>query len=167
MPIYTIHDPPSSPTHCLCPNLRSCFPTLSRSFNPLDATSKPLFYRRIAFVSILAVHFLHILSSLFRFSSLSIPALALNTLFWFFMAWNLHIIVEMEGYRRVFDVLWGRTSFDVFLAGLGVIEVGGFVWNLLVGGWGWIGGMDIVVLSVVGVAWVATWEEEGGSVSLA
>jgi hypothetical protein len=172
MPIVTIsdYDNPRQPliSSRQCPNLRSCWPGLAASFNPLVA-DRSVALRRIAFLTILALRLLNTLMHGYmnRRSLSSIPGTAINLLFFFFMAWNLHLIVECVGERKVFGHRFGRSSFDAFLAGLVVVHVYVVGMNGIFGWGGWDVMSNLVLLAIFGVAWVATWEPDDGGLSLA
>lgn len=175
MPVVTINDytersQARRPFERQCPNLRTCWPGLSRSFNVFDTTSRPEMLRRVAFVLILGLRFLHtIFSAYYMFFATffaALPMTMLNALFFFFVAWNLHLIIEMSGERMVFGHRFGRGSFDVFLGAMVLAHfwvVPADVW-LGVGGWSIVwSSFDLMIL---GVAWVATWEPEDGGLTL-
>jgi hypothetical protein len=175
MPIVTINDYADFPQQRhpfsrQCPNLRTCWPGLSRSFNAFDTNSRPEMLRRIAFILILGLRFLHTLFfayyMLFATFFSALPVTMLNTLFFFFVAWNLHLIIEMSGERMVFGRRFGRSSFDLFLAAMLVAHL----WVVPADIWLGIGGWSIVWTSfdlmILGVAWVATWDPEDGGLTL-
>ncbi|KAF2650505.1 hypothetical protein K491DRAFT_697237 [Lophiostoma macrostomum CBS 122681] len=173
MPVVTITDYDNTHTHTpqpfsrQCPNLRTCWPGLSTSFNPFVA-DRDVALRRVAFLVILALRLLNTLMHgyMTRTSLSSIPATAINLLFFFFMAWNLHLIVECAGERKVLGYTFGRRSFDVFLRGLVIVHGAIFGMNVVLGWGGWDVLSNLVLLAIFGVAWVATWEAEDGRVSL-
>ena len=84
------------------------------------------------------------------------------------MAWNLHLIVECEGQRKVLGYTFGRGGFDAFL-GVMVVVHAGFVVDAVMGWSRAVGlvGENLVLLAIFGVAWVATWRAEEGGLSLA
>ena len=169
MPVVTINDYdtlPSRNSHPFsrqCPNLRTCWPGLSASFNPI-VPSRSLMYRRCAFLITLAVYVLHfILTKRYRdFVAYNLPSTILHILFLFFVAWNLHLIVNMTGERIVMDREFDRHDFDKALAVFVVVSL------VLVACGFWKGGLGSVPafflwgcldLAILGVAWVATWDE--------
>jgi hypothetical protein len=157
------------------PHYRTWSPAIVRSCNPFgDPTS--LRRRRIAFLCII---FLRILESLFFAFVLYMrrPGLFLSTvwivsIFFAFLlvAWNLHLIVEAEGERKMLRVavpsqaftafLWMMVAIHVFLIGL---EITGLSW--LMDGTRKIWAFWILVICVV--AWVTGREEDEGGVTLA
>ncbi|KAF2260622.1 hypothetical protein CC78DRAFT_584620 [Lojkania enalia] len=161
-----------------CPNFRTCWPSLSQSFN-LSTNNRPLFLRRLAFLIILALRLINTLYPTIHLSAplYQVPATLLNILFFFFVAWNLHLVTEMSGQRRVLGYRFGRAWFDGFLWGM--VGVHGLMlgWQL----WGWwvceggscrafSGGEgvlgSVVLLCIFGVAWVCSWEPEEGGLNL-
>jgi hypothetical protein len=131
--------------------------------------------RRIPFVITILLRLLH--SAYFfsptsylktlRNNHMTIPLSILSILFFFFLAWNLHLIVQMEGERKVLGRTFTRRDFDYFLwfcMGVhGSLVVAELVYraeflNYEVGG--------LVFLCVYAVAWVATWDPEDGAVRL-
>lgn len=94
----------------------------------------------------------------------------LGSLFFFFMAWNLHLIVNMEGRRKVLGNSIGRDAFDGALwAFVGchvvllVMDI--FAWSVLGGVPGYFlwGCVD---LAIFGTAWLASWNGDDGELSL-
>jgi hypothetical protein len=138
--------------------MRTCWPGLSASFNPF-VPSPTLAQRRLAFVlanTLQLVYFALYVSGLSLLHP-NIPWTIAKVLFFFWGAWNMHLIVQMEGSRVVFGKSFGRGWFDGALWGAVVCYAG-----LL--GWRWAGvevrtGWLVVDLCVLGVAWVSTWEE--------
>jgi hypothetical protein len=99
-----------------------------------------------------------------------LPSTIFGILFFFFMAWNLHLIVNMEGGRMVVGRTFGRDSFDGALLGFVAAHAVLLMMDFLA--WGVLGGVPgyflwgCVDLSIFGIAWVATWDEEDGGLSL-
>lgn len=175
MPVVTINDYSALPTNSpanqwtrQCPNLRTCFPNLTTSLNPF-VDDRDLALRRSSLVAILLLRLIHFILVWRQWSVTKSPfeifVFILDILFFFFVAWNLHLIVSMSGERTVFGVRWGRRSFDAFLWGMLALHVWAVGWRVIVGRtyldystWA------LFSLLILGVAWVATWE---GDVSLA
>ncbi|KAF2191815.1 hypothetical protein K469DRAFT_556166 [Zopfia rhizophila CBS 207.26] len=166
MPVVTIHDY-NTPRSRQCPNLRTYWPGLSQSFNPC-ISDRPLMFRRCAFLSILILRLLH--STLFTLAYATslfwLPSILLNILFFFFVAWNLHLIVEMRGERKVFGMTFGRPAFDMFLWLMALGHVWILGWDFLMavvsfeayGGASWL--WATFLLMIFAVAWISTWEPE-------
>jgi hypothetical protein len=176
MPIVSINDYDTynaspSPNHAFsrqCPNMRTCFPTLSRSFNPVTA-DRPLMARRIAFLITLFFRATHsfFLTIYYLPSIWTIPVTAINVLFFFFIAWNLHLIVEAVGERMVMGRKFGRGAFDAALASFMVVHVLVVASDLFLGLGGWSSTWSTTDLLILGVAWVSTWDPEDGGLTLA
>ncbi|KAF2703410.1 hypothetical protein K504DRAFT_354261, partial [Pleomassaria siparia CBS 279.74] len=152
-----------------CPNLRTCWPGLGATFNPFTSSSRALTLRRTAFVATLSLRLVHNLLTAFFFSSSDLlswglPSALLSVLFFFFLAWNLHLVVDMEGSRTVLGRSWTRDAFDAALWGFVVVHV------ILLGmdfmAWGVLGGMPgyfiwaCTDLTIFLTAWVACWDED-------
>lgn len=177
MPVVTIADynryqSPQHPFTRTCPNIRTCWPGLVASYNPFVKPSG-LAQRRVAFVVIqmlqlanLTVHLrrswlLHVLRLPTAPSEL--PWLLSSLLFFFFVAWNLSLIVRMEGSRKVLGMRFSRAWFDAFLWGLVVSYAALLEWRVM-DGVTWSQGVGtiwvVLDLAIFGVAWVSTWEPE-------
>ncbi|KAF1962566.1 hypothetical protein CC80DRAFT_487990 [Byssothecium circinans] len=159
----------SSPPHPWsrqCPNYRTCWPGLSATYNPLTS-SRPLMLRRISFLLIqlaqliLFFFYEHRLPASLKPSAL--PWTLAGMLFFAFTAWNLHLVVDMEGTKVVFGRRYSRTAFDAFLWGTVVAYVGLLGYTFAVR-WGYeVQTADLLLhLAILGVAWVSTWGSEGG-----
>ena len=153
------------------PHYRTCFPSLARSCNPFVSSLR---LRRIAFLIIVV---LRVIESLYfalvwtvRKPSFLVPGLLITLLVFFFVAWNLDLIVEAEGERRLFGVripsgvfsvfLWLVVVVHLFLVGLEVTGLG-----VLMDGTLKTWGFWIVVMFLV--ALVAAREPEEVGLSLA
>lgn len=157
-----------------CPNLRSMFPGLMESFK-ISTTESRRRRRRIAFTVSIAMR--SIMAIIFPFwfttSIWDIPITLLNILFFFATWWNLHLIAEMQGSRMVLSKLFKPVHFDWFLYGMAVVHVSTVVSGSLdhLFGFHALGQLRIgdatIVLAILLVAWISTWEPEEGTVSLA
>ena len=154
------------------PHYRTCLPSIGRSCNPfVDPLSLRL--RRIAF---LCITFLRVIETLFftlvfymRKPGWLIPGVLLILVLFFLIAWNLHLIVEAEGERRVSRLripagafslfLWVVVVVHIVLVGLEVTGLSYFVDGTQKT---WAVWMLIICL----VAWVASKGPEEGSLSL-
>ncbi|KAF2113590.1 hypothetical protein BDV96DRAFT_647846 [Lophiotrema nucula] len=189
MPIVTINDYTTYRQHSSplgvslnrqCPNLRTCFPGLSRSLNPFVSDTE-VFQRRLALITILILRILYtiLFSYQLRTSLWSAPLTLLNILFFFFVAWNLHLIVDMNGDRIVFRKRFTRKWSDGFLWLMVGAHAAVLVWDFWTGYLKCVAGAQcaaaigsasaiwsVFFLAIFGVAWVATWEEEDGPLSL-
>lgn len=157
------------------PHYRTWFPAITRSCNPF-VDSSTLRGRRIAFLCIILLRSIEALFCAFvlyvrHFGFLrSTIWMIIVFVAFLFMAWNLHLIVDAEGGRRVskltipggvFTVfLWFMVVVHVVLIGL---EITGL--SFLIDGTrkNWV----FWILVVTVVAWVAGREEEEGSLTLA
>jgi uncharacterized membrane protein len=143
--------------------MRTCWPGLTlASFNPF-VSDLPLMLRHICMLGILGIRtFNSVLITLSHGMGPSIiPSILLGILFFFFIAYSLHLIGEMQGTRRVFRVSWGKWHFDAFLAITFLIHVG-FVGGYYVGMPGTVLSalwMTMGLLIFV-VSWIAWWEPE-------
>lgn len=157
-----------------CPNLRSLFPGLTESFK-INTTEPRRRRRRIAFT--IAVSMYCIMAIIFPFwftkSVWDVPITLLHILFFFATWWNLHLIAEMQGSRKVLGKMFTPFHFDLFLYGMAVIHVG-IVTSALLYKWfgihifGQLRTADAsIVLAIWLVAWISTWDPEEGMVSLA
>ena len=134
-------------------------------YNPITS-SRPLMLRRMAFLLFQAMQLAYLLlytTALYPKHLRDIPWTLSCILFFFFVAWNLHIIVGVQGTRVVYGRRVGRRAFDVLLWGLVVAEGGLLTWRAC-GGHEWdIKTAGVVVdLVIFGGAWVGTWEADGG-----
>ncbi|KAJ4985376.1 hypothetical protein SVAN01_09131 [Stagonosporopsis vannaccii] len=158
------------------PHYRTWFPAVKRSCNPF-VDSPTLRGRRIAFLLIILMRIIEALFFVFvlwyrrpgfLFSTIWMLVVFLAFLF---VAWNLHLIVEAEGGRRVISkltfpsgvftaFLWLMVVVHVILIGL---EITGLSWFIDGTRKTWLGWMLVVTV----VAWVAGREEEEGTLTLA
>ncbi|KAF2734635.1 hypothetical protein EJ04DRAFT_523474 [Polyplosphaeria fusca] len=164
-----------------CPHYRDFFPGMSRSLNPFGHEGDGV-QRRLAFLAILVLRFLHIIlfTRQLNTSLWSVPLTLLNILFFLFTAWNLHLIVDMQGERIVFARRFGRAAFDGFLWLMAACHLGVLIWDFVKGYLVCEAGAQcaaaigsasaiwsVLVLAIFLVAWVATWEPEDGPLTLA
>lgn len=94
-----------------------------------------------------------------------ILGILLGVLFFFFVAYWLHVIGSMRGYRTVFGTRWSRWHFDAYLAICLLIHIG-LVGGVFVGLPGYAQSVCwfVMGLTIWGVAWVAGWpDEEAGA----
>lgn len=154
------------------PYYRTSLPKIARSCNPfVDPVSLRL--RRIAFLCIIN---LRVIETLFfalvfwlRKPILLVPEVLIVLAIFFLVAWNLHLIVEAEGDRKIFRLtipsgafgafLWIVVAVHVVLIGL---EISGLSWY--VDGTTRTWGFWILVICLV--ARIAGRESEEGSLSL-
>jgi hypothetical protein len=128
--------------------------------------------RRIAFIATLSLRFLHNLITTWYSSGLGwgLPSTVIGILFFFFMAWNLHLIVNMDGNRMVMGRTYGRRDFDTYLGAFVGLHLLLVIADM--GMRGVLGGVPgyfmwgCVDLAIFGTAWVATWDEDEGGMTL-
>lgn len=158
------------------PHHRSWLPAVLSSCRP-SVNSLSLRWRRIAFlfVTILRiiewVFFVFVFSTNTRSHEVLIPILWLVVFFLAFLlvAWNLHLIVEAEGERRIWRVTIPNAVFTVFLWWIVVVHV--FLIGLEVTGMVWfyggtVQGWTFWTLVIILVAWVAGRKYNDGGVLL-
>ncbi|KAK7193111.1 hypothetical protein PSPO01_00905 [Paraphaeosphaeria sporulosa] len=165
MVIVTInnYDAPAQPHHPFsrqCPNFRLPWSTMASSYD-LTIPSRSEKARRLSFILVQALQAAYLVfTPSLPTSPLDMPYLLASILFFFFVAWNLHLIVSMKGERVLFGRSFGRKWFDGFLMGC----VGAYACVLVgrvVGGWSTGMAWLVLDLAIFGVAWVSTWEEGG------
>lgn len=155
------------------PHYQTCLPSISRSCNPY-VNSLSLRLRRIAFLTII---FLRVIETLLfalvfymRKPSWLVPGVLLTLAVFFLVAWNLHLIVEAEGERRVFKLRIPSGAFSAFLWVVVVVHV--VLIGLEVTGLSYyVDGTQKTwafwILVICLVAWVAGRDPDVESVSLA
>lgn len=164
MTVVTIDDYNGSrETRRTCPGMRSCWPGMTvQSFNPF-VSDRATMCRRICMVGILAIRTFNsiILTIHHGLGPSIIPSIILDIIFFFFVAYSLHLIGEMRGERRVCGTLWSRWHFDAFLAVAFLIHVG-FLGGFFVGMPATVGSALWITMGILIflVSWVAWWDPE-------
>lgn len=147
-----------------CPSLRLPWSGMAESYNPF-VESRALMLRRVGFLLIQLIQLVYLVfyTSFIPLSPAALPWTLSAVLFFFFLAWNLHLIVEMDGDRIVLGKRFGRVWFDCFLWGVVGTDAGLLAWTFAGRG---ERGYTVQALRVVwhlaifAVAWVSTWDAD-------
>ena len=166
MAVVTIQDysgPSNRAASRLCPTFRLPWDSMSTSYNVL-VSSRAVMLRRATFILLQLLEFTCLLlsNSLHPTSLGDIPWTLTTILFFFFVAWNLHLIVSAQGVRVVLGRRVGRRAFDGFLGGLVVCYVGMIGCGVYKGQYEVLTMRVVVDLVIFVVAWITTWEADGG-----
>lgn len=172
MAVVTISDyngpTASRPFSRQCPSFSLPWASMTPSYN-IRVDSRSLMLRRIAFLAIQLFQFAYLVfyTEFLPKSPFDIPWALTGILFFFFLAWNLHLIVSMEGDRIVLGLRCTRLAFDGFLWGMVAGYGWALVWRMMGGDFYAISTMRVLLnLEIFVVAWISTWPADGG-VSLA
>jgi hypothetical protein len=155
------------------PHYRTCLPTIARCCNPF-VNPVSLRLRHIAFLCIIVLRIIEILLFTLVFYMRKpiflVPGVLLMLAIFFLVAWNLHLIVEAGGERRLYRLripsgafsafLWIVVVVHVVLVGLEVTGLSFYVDGTQKTWMFWI-------LVICLVAWVTGREPEEGSLILA
>ncbi|KAF2669632.1 hypothetical protein BT63DRAFT_455614 [Microthyrium microscopicum] len=164
-----LYSSPAATKDRLCPTMRSCLPTTFTfsQFNPTTAGGDTsLMLRRVYSLGVIVLRTASsvLLSfNLLRYHMLVsfILEIIFGVIGFICIIWILHLLVNVQGHRKVIGARIGQKQMDVFLLGMFVIHIGLVV--LSVFSVGRIAGSSTWYLLWIIMwitAWISTWPEE-------